>query len=750
MSILGNRVIRKEDPRLLTGAGRYVDSIAIDGARQVTFVRSAVAHARITVDAAAARLAPGVVGVFTAADIGLAPRPPIDFFPQLDARFLRPVLADGVVRFVGEPIAAIVSDTRTQGADAAELVVVEYDPLPALVDLDASVRGDVLLFPGLGTNAVAEMSLPEVDGLFDGADVVVNQRMVNRRVAPAPMEPRVCAASWDGRRLTHHASTQGTALLKETLAAALGLPVESVRVVCADVGGGFGAKGTASPEELLVAWLAVHLGGTVRWAETRTENLTAMTHGRGQIQDVSIGATPDGRIVGLRIDVTQDSGAYPDVGAGLPAMTLAMASGVYAIPRIGFTSRSYLTSTTPIGAFRGAGRPEAAYAIERILDVLAREVGIDPAELRRRNFIASEAFPATTAVGTVYDTGDYATALDKALAAAGYDGLREEQARRRAAGDVRQIGIGLSCYVEITGAMPGPEPATVTVHADGSATVVTASTPHGQCHETAWAMVAADRLGIPMDRIEVVYGDTDRVPPGPTTGGSRSAQICGTVVGRAAGAVVAQAREVAAGLLEAAADDVVLDTGSGRFHVTGSPSISRTWAEVVESAGAPLAAEAAFEAAPTFPFGADVAVVEVDTQTGRVEVVRMVACDDAGRILNPLLFEGQVHGGMGQGIAQALIEEIVYDPDGNPLTATFADYAAISACELPSFELHHTETPTPLNDLGAKGIGESGTVGSTPCVVNAVVDALAHLGVRHVDMPTTPQRVWEAIRAASG
>ncbi len=750
MSVLGNRVIRKEDPRLLTGAGRYVDTLPLEGARYVTFVRSTQPHARVAVDASAARAAQGVVDVVTATECDLAPAAGFAFFPHIDTRFLRPVLADGVVRFVGEPLAAIVAEDRYAGADAAELVAVDYDPLPPLVDLDASARGDVLLFPDLGTNAVAELNLPPVDGLFDGADVVVRQRMVNRRIAPTPMEGRACAAAWDGRRLTFYASTQGIALTRDTLAQRLGLPEDAVRVVCLDVGGGFGSKGGVSAEELLVAWLALRLGGTVRWAETRSENLTSMGHGRGQVQDVEIGATRDGKVTGLRMHITQEAGAYPDAGSGLPALTMLMASGVYDIPKIAYTSTALLTSTTPVGAFRGAGRPEAAYAVERGMDVLAAELGLDPAELRRRNFIGRDAFPATTAVGAVYDTGDYATTLDKALAAAGYDGLRAEQARRRSAGEVRQLGIGLSTYVEITGAMPGPEPATVTVHPDGSATVISGSTPHGQGHETAFAMVAADRLGIPFERITVVYGDTDVVQAGQLTGGSRSAQICGTVVGRASDAVVAQARAIAASLLEAAPDDVVLERATGSFHVAGSPTITRSWADVAAAAAGELAATETFESTPTFPFGANVAVVEVDMETGYVELLRMVGCDDAGRILNPLLFEGQVHGGMAQGVAQALIEEVAFDDEGNPLTSTLADYAAISACELPSFELVHNETPTPLNDLGAKGVGESGTIGSTPCVVNAVVDALSYLGVRHVDMPTTPQRVWEAIRAAKG
>jgi carbon-monoxide dehydrogenase large subunit len=384
------------------------------------------------------------------------------------------------------------------------------------------------------------------------------------------------------------------------------------------------------------------------------------------------------------------------------------------------------------------------------MDVLASRLGMDPAELRRRNFIPREAFPATTAVGTTYDCGDYAEALGRALEAAGYPALRAEQSRRRAGGATRQLGIGLSTYVEITGGLPGPEPARVVVEDDGSATVYSGSTPHGQGHQTMWAMIAGDRLGIPIDRVTVVYGDTDQVPLGQVTGGSRSVQVCGVVVGRAADRVVDQARKVAAELLEASPDDVILDTGTGRFHVAGAPSISHSWADIAARSTEALEAEEVLEpAGPTFPFGAHVAVVEVDTDTGRVVLQRLVGCDDAGRIVNPLLAEGQLHGGMAQGVAQALLEEVAYDGDGNPLTATFADYAAVTADQLPSFELLEMQTPTPVNELGAKGIGESGAVGATPCVVNAVVDAVAHLGVEHIDMPCTSLRVWEAIREAT-
>jgi carbon-monoxide dehydrogenase large subunit len=748
MSILGNRVIRKEDPHLLTGGGGYVDNVKLEGSRWVTFVRSSMPHALITsIDTSAAEAMPGVEAVYTADTLGFPAMPAPTFFPNIDGRFYRWLLAKDRVRFVGEPVVAILSANKYAGADAAEQVVIDYEPLPVVAGMDQSKAEEVLLFPELGTNACAQLMLPDVPDLFDGADVVISQTMVNRRISPAPLEGRACAVHFDGERLTYYASTQGVSATKGGLAALFGLQPDSVRVVAADVGGGFGAKGGISPEEIVVAKLALAHGGSVRWAETRSENLLAMGHGRGQEQTVEIGATNDGRIVGLRMHIDQEAGAYADIGSGLPAMTFMMASGVYRIPKIAYTSKSWLTNTTPVGAFRGAGRPEAAYAIERAIDVLASELGMDPAELRRRNYIPRDAFPVTTAVGTVYDIGDYEECLDRTLAAAGYADLRAEQQRRRDAGARKVLGIGMSTYVEITGAMPGLEPARVQVNDDGSATVWTGSTPHGQGHVTSWAMVASDRLGIPVDRIEVLYGDTDRDPAGGVVGGSRSAQVCGVVVSRASLQIVEKAKQIAADLLEASADDIVLDTDSGSFHVAGTPARAKSWTDVTAAAGGPLAAEDAFEASsPTFPFGTNLAVVEVDLDTGRVELQRLVGCDDAGTVLNPLLFEGQLHGGMAAGVAQALLEEIVFSDDANPLTSNFADYAAISAAELPSFDLVHMETPTPINELGAKGIGESGTVGAPPAVINAVVDALAHLGIRHVDMPATPQRVWRALQ----
>ena len=747
MSILGNRVLRKEDPKFLTVGGTYVDDVPLDGAVHVTYVRSTMAHARVTaVDVGEARKAPGVVGVFTAADVDMPPAPPDMGF--LNQAITRPALADGVVRFVGEPVVAIVTEERYQGPDAAELVFVDYEPLPVVMNLEESAAQSVLLFPDAGTNVTFELAFGRDESLFDGCEVVVRQRIVNQRVAPCPLEVRAAAAEWKDGRLLQYSSTQTAHGTRDAIAARLGLAPEQVRVIAPDVGGGFGAKMGSYPEEVMVAWLARKLGRPVRWVETRSESMLGLGHGRGQVQDVEIGGSRDGKIEAYRITVLQDSGAYAGMGGMLPFMTRTMASGVYSIPKVEFNSKSLVTNTTPTGAYRGAGRPEAAAALERAVDMFAAEIGMDPAEVRRRNVVPAEAFPFSTPTGTTYDSGNYARALELALEAAGYDGLRTEQQRRRQAGAVVQLGIGLSVYVEITSGIPGPEFGAVEVRPDGKVTVRTGTSPHGQGLHTAFAMLVSDKTGIPIEDIDVIHGDTDVVPRGQGTMGSRSLQTGGVAVNQAAGQVVDKARELAAELLEANVDDVVLDKVGGRFHVTGTPAVSRSWTELAAAAGdrGGLAAEVDYvQPGPSFPFGAHVAVVEVDTDTGRVELVRMVALDDAGRILNPLLAEGQVHGGLAQGAAQALLEEMRYDDDGNPITSNLADYAFISATDLPSFETLHLETPTPNNELGAKGIGESGTIGATPAVQNAVVDALSHLGVRHIDMPLSPERVWTAI-----
>jgi len=762
VSILGNRVLRKEDPKFLTVGGTYVDDIALPGAAYVTYVRSTVPHALIRgIEVSAAKAAPGVIEVVVGADVDLEPlAPPM---AMINPAMTRPLLATDRVRFVGEPVAAIVSEARYQGADAAELVVVDYEPLPVLLDLEASRRGDVLLFPGLENNVSLEMAFGRDESLFDDCPVVVRQTIVNQRVAPCPLEPRAAAAQWgDDGRLTFWVSTQVPHGNHKELAAKFGMDPGQVRLIAPDVGGGFGSKIGGYPEEILVAWLARRAGRPLKWAETRSESMLGLVHGRAQVQHAELGGRRDGTFVAYRLTVTQDSGAYPNMGALLPFLTRTMVSGVYEIPKVEFNSVSLVTNTTPLGAYRGAGRPEATAAIERIVDVFAAEIGMDPIEVRRKNVVPPDAFPYTTKVGTVYDSGDYGRALDLAAEAAGYAKLRREQARRRKRGDVCQLGIGVSVYVEITGGAAPNEFAAIEVLLSGRAVVRTGTSPHGQGHATAWAMLASARTGIPIEMIDVVYGDTDLVPRGEGTMASRSLQQGGMAVDQAAVLLVDKARQLAADLLEANPDDVVLDQVAGAFHVTGTPAVNKTWAELAAAAstrsaatpgGLPaesgLSAETDFRApGPSYPFGCHIVVVEVDTETGQVSVKRVIAVDDAGRLLNPMLAEGQVHGGLAQGIAQALMEEFRYDEDGNPQTTNLADYTFVSAAELPSFETVHMETPSPVNELGAKGIGESGTIGSTPAAQNAVIDALAHLGVRHIDMPTTPERVWRALAEA--
>ncbi len=755
MSILGTRVVRKEDPKFLTVGGTYVDDVRdprLDGAARATFVRSTMAHARIaSVDVSEAQGAPGVIAVLTAADLGLPPLPPS--IPLLNQSMVRPFLADGTVRFVGEPVAVVLSEDGPSGEDAAELVFIDYEPLQAVVDPEDAVRDEIVIHGEAGTNLVMEMDFGSDPDLFAGCEVVVSQRVVNQRVAGAPLEVRAGAAAWgDDGRCTYWCSTQAPQASRDALQTALDLDPGTVHLIAPDVGGGFGAKIGCSAEDIVVAWAARHLGRPLRWVETRTENMTNMGHGRAQIQRLTIGGRRDGTVEAYRLELLQDTGAYPAIGGILPYLTRTMSAGVYAIPKIECNLRSVATNTAPTVAYRGAGRPEATAAGERAMDLFAMEIGMDPAEVRRKNLIPTDAFPYTTAVGTTYDIGDYAGALDRALEASGYGQLRAEQALRREAGARVALGIGVSIYVEVTaGPTAGGEHGRVVVNPDGTATVFTGTSPHGQGHVTSWSMIVSDRLGIPMEDIEVVHGDTDLVPNGVGTFGSRSLQLGGTAVHEAAGQVLDLARKIAGELLEANPDDVVLDSEMGRFHVTGTPSVAKTWVDVAAAAGdGGLDAETEFTAeSPTYPFGAHVAVVEVDTETGKVTLARMITVDDAGRLLNPLLVEGQRHGGIAQGVAQALLEEIVYDAEGNPVTSNFADYAFVTACELPSFELVTMETPTPVNPMGAKGIGESGTIGSTPAVQSAVVDALAHLGVRHVDMPATSERVWRALSAAA-
>jgi aerobic carbon-monoxide dehydrogenase large subunit len=758
MSILGNRVRRVEDPALLTRGGTYVADVRdplLDGAAHVAFVRSPIAHGTLRgVDTTEAAAMPGVVAVLSAVDLGLTPQPN----PFNPAIATAPLALDRV-RYVGEPIAVVIAETHTQAVDAAEAVHPDIDPMRTVVGIDAALAGDTLLYPDLGSNVAMDGSWmgvpPPTEDLFDGCDVVVRGRFLNQRLAPCPLEARSAACAWsaDGR-LHQWATSQVPHMLRDVLGQVYG-GSDRVRVIVPDMGGGFGPKSGMHPEEIMLGGLAAAVGRPLRWSESRSESMVGLEHGRGQLHEVTIGGTRDGRVLAYRLEIVQDAGAIPGFGALIPLMlTRPMACGVYDIARVECTARAVVTNTTPVAAYRGAGRPEATAAIERAMDLFAAELGLDPVAVRRRNLIPAFATERATSMGTMYDCGAYESALDAALDHAGYETLRKEQQARRERGDTLLLGIGVSCYVEVTGnsASGGErsEGARLTVGDDGAVTVYTGTSPHGQGHDTSWAMIAADELGVPMDAVRVVHGDTDLVPIGGGTYGSRSAQQGGAAVQQASVELVAGASAIAADLLEAAATDVVLT--DGRFHVAGTPARSVSWAEVAgrgAAAGAPLDVTARFVASnATYPFGTHVAVVEVDVDTGDARVVRLVACDDAGRILNPLIGEGQIHGGIAQGVAQALLEQVVYDDDGNPQTGNFATYSIISATELPMFEVVEHETPTPVNPLGAKGIGESGTIGSTPAVHSAVVDALAHLGVRHIEMPCTPERVWRAIRDA--
>lgn len=756
ISVMGGAVLRTEDPRFLRGAARYVEDVPAPGALRAAFVRSMMAHARLVrVDVTAALAAPGVAAVLTAGDLDLPPRPPSG---NVDEAYGRPVLARDVVRFVGEPIAVVLAEDRALAADAAELVAVEYDPLPVVTDPEvAASPGAPLLFPEAGTNVAFELSKHWEEDPLEGAEVIVRARVVSQRLAPVPMEPNAILAVPEREGLTLWVSTQVPFDVRGDVAEALGLDPSRVRVVAPDVGGGFGAKLTVYPEYLVVAAAALRLGRSVRWAETRSESMLALTHGRAQIHRVELGARRDGTVVGIRLDVLADLGAYP-LASYLPSNAWRMATGAYRIPRVAYRSRIVATNAPPVGPYRGAGRPEPALAIERAMDLLAAELGMDPAELRRRNFVPPGAFPYETASGQRYDSGDYGRALDEALRLAGYEDLRREQAARRARGDRRQLGIGISSYVEITGFVEH-EFADVTVGEDGTATVRVGTSSHGQGHETAFAQIAAAVLGMRLGDVRVVHSDTGAVPKGEGTFGSRSLQIGGTNVLRAAELVLEKARVIAAHVLEVAPEDLVPEEGG--LAVAGVPDRRVSWGELARIASDParlpeglapgLVAEGDFiQGEGTFPFGSHVAVVEVDLETGEVQLLRHVAVDDCGRILNPVLVDGQVHGGVAQGVAQALFEGVEHDEMGNPLTANLATYLVPSAAELPTITVAHTETPTPLNPLGAKGIGESATIGSTPAVVNAVVDALAHLGVRHLDPPLAPERVWRAIRAGRG
>jgi carbon-monoxide dehydrogenase large subunit len=758
-SILGNPVLRKEDPGILEGTTQYYDDLAVAGLLHTAFVRSTVAHANIeAIDTSDATAMPGVVAVYTAADFDL---PTVHGFVMLPPTMNRPPLASEKVRFVGDIVAMVIAETKAQAMDAAETVIVDYDELPAVATIADALADDApVIHADQGSNVANAMGTGPVEGVLDDADLVVRELIVNQRVAPVPMEPGgiVAVPGTPAGGMSIWASTQGPHGVRDEIAMLLGLDPALITARNAAVGGGFGAKQGMTVEHLLVAKAALTLGRPVKWTETRSENMVAMWHGRGMVHDVELGLTRDGTITGLKVFTNAEAGAYAAIGAFLPFFTQMMAANVYVVPKVEYNWQAVITNTTPVAAYRGAGRPEAIHMMERILDIAADELGIDPVEIRRKNFIQPDAFPymPNTGLGATYDTGEYEKALDAVLEHADYDGLRVEQQARRDRHDRVLMGIGVSSYLEISAPMVlTKEFGAVEIEDDGTVTARVGTSAHGQGHETAFSQIVADTLGVPFENVRVLHSDTDEVPRGGGTGGSRSGQIGGSALLVASQEVLAQAKRLAAHLLEASPDDIVL--GDNGLEVAGVPASKLAWADLAAAAKDParrpegaaerLQHELDFQAGgSSFPFGSHVAVVEIDSETGRTELVRHIAVDDCGTIINPLIVGGQQHGGIAQGVAQVLWEQVQYDEDGNPITANLMDYAMPSAAELPSYETYNTETPTPLNPLGAKGIGESATLGSTPAVHNAIIDALSHLGIRHIDMPCTAERVWQALQ----
>ena len=755
-SILGNAVLRREDPTLLTGEDKYFDDMEIDGLGYVYFARSPVAHANIlSIDTSEAKEVNGVVGVWTADDLELSPYLAFPLFPP---HFARPPLAKGKVRLVGDIIAVVVADSFAAAADAASMIWMDYDPLPAVTDPEKALEeGAPVLFDENGSNLCFETGIGLEDGdPNEGADHIAKVRIVSQRLAGVPLESNgIIAIPEEGGSLTTWIPSQNPIAVREALAAQLGMEQSDLRVAAPTVGGGFGPKGGVYVEHVITAELARQLAKPLKWTELRSENMLSLAQGRGMTMYGEMGFSSDGKIVGLDAKVVADAGAYPAIGGFLTVFTQTMIQGVYDIPKIRYHARSAATNTTHTAAYRGAGRPEATQLLERLIDVAADELQMDPAEIRLKNFISEDAFPITTLGGANYDSGDYALALNKALEEANYESLLSDQQTRRQESSTKQLGIGISAYVEVTApAGLHSEYGAVEIHDDGTVTARVGTSAHGQGHITAFSMIISDLLGIDMEKITILQSDTDEIPRGQGTMGSRSLQTAGSAVHVASETVLDKAKELASHLLEASTDDIV--TGEGGLHVVGVPSNSLSWGELVQASNDDgkrpagmepgLAHELDFDGTDsTFPFGAHVAVVEVDTETGAVELLRHIAVDDCGRILNPMLVTGQQHGGIAQGAAQALFEGVFYDEEGNPITGNLMDYAIPSAAELPSFETHNTETVSPRNPLGAKGIGESGTIGSTPAIQNAVVDAVAHMGVKHIDMPLTSVNVWNAI-----
>jgi len=726
------------------------------------------------IDAETARSASGVLAVITGADLesSMQPVPCIWSLPDMKAPTRRAITLDKA-RFVGDIVAAVVGTTEATARDAAELVDVDYEVLPAVTDQDAAMRADApLLHDDVPGNVAFTWELSGGDqSVFDTAEVRVPLRLVNQRLVSNFMETRGVLAQWNAatRELMVWTSTQIPHLVRLELARVLGVSENMLRVIAPEVGGGFGAKQNFYPEEMILSVLSMRLNRPVKWIEARSEHYVATTHGRAHIQDAELVGNRDGTILGLRVSARANLGAYfsmfaPAVPTGLFGLMLC---GAYRTPTISCRVNGVLTNTTTVDAYRGAGRPEATHLVERLVDMFAAEIGMDPAQIRRLNFVRADQFPYTVTTGVTYDSGDYGTALDKALEMVGYARLRQEQAAARAEG--RLLGIGISSFVEICGAGPSAalggagaglgfwEAGTVRVLPTGKATVYTGSSAHGQGHETTFAQIAADQLGIGVEDIEVVHGDTAKVPFGIGTFASRSTAVGGTAVALSAQKVREKATKIAAHLLEAAEGDVELDGGA--FRVRGAPGRSVGWTDVALQAflahRLPAGLEPGLEASTffdpsnfTWPFGTHVCVTDVDPETGQVKILRYVAVDDCGTVINPMIADGQVHGGITQGLGQALYEGAEYDDGGQLLTGSMLDYVVPTSEQAPRYETMHTYTPSPVNSLGVKGIGEAGTIAASPAVVNSVVDALSHLGVRHLDMPLKPERVWRAIQDA--
>ncbi|GIV90771.1 MAG: aldehyde dehydrogenase [Chloroflexus sp.] len=763
-ALIGAEVKRREDPRLIRGQGTYVSDLRLPGMLYVAIARSPYAHARIVaIDKAAALAMPDVVAVYTGADL-LACCQPLPLASSGEGgggsqRYTgrtRYVLAVERVRHVGEAVAAVIARTPEAALDAALALPIEWEPLPAVVDPLAAIAPDApIIFDGLPDNIDhrRRRQKGDVEAAFAAAHRIVRQRMVNQRLLGFPMEGRAVVAAPDPANdgVTVWTSTQTPHQVRGEIAKVIGLDENRVRVIAPDVGGGFGVKIGIYPEEALLAALARQLNAPLRWVEGRLEHVQATTHGRGQVCDIEAAVTADGEVTALRMQIVADLGAYP-LAPGLPDLTTAMAIGVYKIPAVDLEAICVYTNTTPVAAYRGAGRPEAAYYIERLMDLIAAELHIDPAEVRRRNFIPPDAFPYKTPTGLTYDSGEYDRALTKALTLAKYEQLRAEQAARRAAGDRMLLGIGIACYVEMCGFGPY-ESAQIKVEPSGTVTVTTGISPHGQGTATTFAQIVADQIGADFERIVVKHSDTAITPMGVGTMGSRSLAVGGAALVRAATKVREKARQIAAAMLEASVADIELH--EGRYRVRGVPDRALTLTEIARRAYSnklPPDLDPGLEAVDYFrppdliyPFGAHVAVVEVDRETGHVRIREYYSVDDCGPRISPLIVTGQVHGGLAQGIAQALLEEVVYDANGQLLSGTLMDYALPRADFFPPFTVDKTETPTPLNPLGVKGIGEAATIGSTPAIANAVIDALTPFGVRHLDIPLRSEKIWRAI-----